>query len=252
MNTLATCEIHNRAAAHWSRNDPQLLSDYTARPFLLDWSEPFLQGDVLDLGCGEGYVARNLARRGCRSLDGVDMSTEMIDRALAQEAQQPHGFRYLVADARDLSVLADARYDLVLAVFLFNYLDLPDTTRVLSEAYRRLRRGGALILSVPHPLIPFLSVPQDRFGFEPRGGYFSGRNRTFEGTIARRNGRQLPVRCVHKTLQDLLGALAVAGFRTMPEIAELAVTADHLLLDPEFFTPLYDKPLHLAIRIQKS
>jgi len=30
------------------------------------------------------------------------------------------------------------------------------------------------------------------------------------------------------------------------------VTADHLLLDPEFFTPLYDKPLHLAIRIQKS
>ena len=252
MNTLATHEMYNRAAAQWSRNDPQLLSDYTARPFLMDWSEPFLQGDVLDLGCGEGYVARNLVRRGCHSLDGVDVSTEMIDRALAHEAQQPLDIRYLVADARDLSVLGSARYDLLLAVFLFNYLDLSDTTRVLSEAYRRLRRGGALILSVPHPLIPFLPVSEDRFGFKPLGGYFSGRNQTFEGTIARRDGKQLPVRCVHKTLQDLLGALAVAGFRSMPEIVELGVTEDHLRLDPEFFTPLYDKPLHLAIRIQKS
>jgi len=252
MNTLATHDIYNRAAAHWSRSDPVLLSDYTARPFLMEWSEPFLQGDVLDLGCGEGYVARHLAQRGCRSLDGVDISTEMIDRALTRETQEPLGIRYLVADARDLSVLGSARYELVLAVFLFNYLDLPDSTQVLSEIHHRLRRGGALIMSVPHPLVPYLPMPKDRFSFQPLGGYFSGRNQTFEGTIACRDGMQLAVRCVHKTLQDLLGALAAAGFQSMPEIVELGVTEDHLRLDPEFFTPLYDKPLHLAIRIQKS
>ncbi|MCH2374158.1 MAG: class I SAM-dependent methyltransferase [Planctomycetes bacterium] len=252
MNERATHEIYNHEADNWSRSEPTLLSDYTARPFLLKWSEPFLQGDVLDLGCGEGYVSRNLALRGCRSLTGVDMSAGMIDRAVAREEQEPLGIRYLVADARDLSVLESARYDLVLAVFLFNYLDLSGTTQVLSEVHRRLRPGGTLILSVPHPLIPFLPLPEERFGFEPQGGYFSGRDQTFEGTIARRDGMRLPVRCVHKTLQDLLGALSTAGFQSMPEVVELGVTEDHLRLDPEFFAPLYDRPLHLAIRIQKS
>ena len=252
MKTLATHEVYNRAAPNWSRTDPVLLSDYTARPFLIEWSEPFLKGSLLDLGCGEGYVARNLARRGCRQLDGVDMSVEMIHRARLREDEDPLGIRYLVGDARDLSILGNTRYELVLAVFLFNYLNLADTTQVLSEIHHRLHPGGALIMSVPHPLIPYLAMPEDRFGFQPEGGYFSGRNRTFEGTIARRDGIEVPVRCVHKTLQDLLGAISAAGFQSMPEIAELGVTEEHIRMDPEFFTPLYDKPLHLAFKVRKS
>ena len=252
MKTLATHEVYNRAAPYWSRNEPKLLSDYTARPFLIDWSEPFLQGSILDLGCGEGYVARNLARRGCRRLHGVDMSVEMINRARMREMEDRFGIRYQVGDARDLSMLGAARYELVLAVFLFNYLDLSDTKQVLSEIHHRLCHRGALIMSVPHPLIPYLAMPKDRFGFEPTGGYFSGRNRTFEGTIARRDGIEVPVRCVHKTLQDLLGAISAAGFQSMPEIVELGVTKEHLRIDPEFFGPLYDKPLHLAIKVYKS
>ena len=252
MTNLDTRDIYNRDAPHWSRDEPVLLSDYTARPFLLKWSEPFLQGRVLDLGCGEGYVARNLARRGCRRIDGVDMSVEMIQLANKSEADDPLGIRYLVGDARDLSILETASYDLVLAVFLFNYLDLSDTTKVLSQIHDRLHQGGALIMSVPHPLMPYLAMPEDRFCFKPAGGYFSGRNHVFEGTIARRDGIEVAVRCVHKTLQDLLGALSTAGFQSMPEIAELGVTEDHLRLDPKFFTPLADKPLHLAIKVHKS
>ena len=37
---------------------------------------------VLDLPCGEGRVARELARRGARVV-GVDLSTSMLDRARA-------------------------------------------------------------------------------------------------------------------------------------------------------------------------
>ncbi len=252
MKTLATQEIYNRAAPHWSRDEPMLLSDYTARPFLLKWSEPFLQGRILDLGCGEGYVSRNLARRGCQDLCGIDQSVEMIARARGREKESPLGIDYRVGDARDLSVLGRSRYDMVLAVFLFNYLDLPDTAQILSEIHHRLSDGGALIMSVPHPLLPYLEMPEHRFGFKPVGGYFSARNLTFEGTIARRDGIEVPVRCVHKTLQDLLGAISDAGFQSMPEIVELGVTDEHLHIDPEFFAPLYDKPLHLAIKVHKS
>jgi len=249
---LNTHDVYNLAASHWSRDRPVLLSDYTARPFLMEWSEPFLHGRLLDLGCGEGYVSRNLARRGCKQIDSVDMSVEMIRHAQMREAADPLGIRYLVSDVCDLSILGTARYELVLAVFLFNYLNHSDTAQVLSEIHHRLNRGGALIMSVPHPLMPFLAMPEDRFSFVPAGGYFSGRDQTFEGSIARQDGIEVPVRCVHKTFQDLLGALSGAGFQSMPEIVELGVTEEHLHLDPEFFTPLVDKPLHLAIKVHKS
>ena len=249
---LNTHQVYNRAAHHWSRDQPMLLSDYTARPFLMEWSEPFLHGRLLDLGCGEGYVARYLARRGCNQIDGIDMSVEMIRHARMREAADPLGIRYLVGNACDLSLLGTARYELVIAVFLFNYLDLADTTHVLSELHHRLNRGGALIMSVPHPLMPFLEMPEDRFGFVPAAGYFSGRDYTFEGAIARRDGIEVPIRCVHKTLQDVFGALSKAGFQSMPEIAELGVTEEHLRLDSDFFSPLADKPLHLAIKVHKS
>ena len=150
MNERATHEIYNHEADNWSRSEPPLLSDYTARPFLLKWSERFLQGDVLDLGCGEGYVSRNLALRGCRSLTGVDMSAGMIDRAVAREEQEPLGIRYLVADARDLSVLESARYDLVLAVFLLMLALLPRSSlnlRTLQNLHQRTPLPKTLLVA---------------------------------------------------------------------------------------------------------
>ena len=56
-----TREIYNAQASQWSRDEPMLLSDYSARPFLLDLCEPIADATILDLGCGEGYVSRVLA-----------------------------------------------------------------------------------------------------------------------------------------------------------------------------------------------
>jgi hypothetical protein len=38
----------------------------------------------------------------------------------------------------------------------------------------------------------------------------------------------------------------------MPDIEELGVTADMITIDPDFFSPLVDHPLHLAFRIEKT
>ncbi len=40
-------------------------------------------------------------------------------------------------------------------------------------------------------------------------------------------------------------------FTKMPEVYELKINQEHLELDPEFFTPLIDLPLHVAFKIQK-
>ena len=248
----STRSLYDGASRSWKRSDPVLLSDYTARPFLLDWCEPVEAETVLELGCGEGYFARKLARRGAGQIEGLDLSSEMIARAREQEAAQPLGIRYAVGDAPHLERFEAASFDLVAAVFLFNYLDCEATAATLAEIFRVLRPGGRLVFAVPHPSLPFMRAEEPPFYFARQdAGYFSGRDHNFEGRIDRRDGVSVPVRCVHKTLADYFRALGAAGFQSMPEVEELWATPEILAVDPAFFGPLEDQPLHLAFRLAK-
>ena len=111
-------DIYNAQASQWSREEPVLLSDFSARPFLLELCEPIANATVLDLGCGEGYVSRELMKRGARQTFGLDISEKMI--ATAQSHQQNdrwNGLRFAVADIRNFESLDKDLYDLVTAVF---------------------------------------------------------------------------------------------------------------------------------------
>ena len=89
--TISTRELYDDASDDWQRTAPILLSDFTARPFLMEWCEPVDSLDVLDLGCGEGYFARGLKQRGAGRLRGVDVSEEMIRGAQQREAKEQLG-----------------------------------------------------------------------------------------------------------------------------------------------------------------
>lgn len=247
-----TASVYDRAAGNWARHEPVLLSDYTARPFVLAACEPMAGLEVLDLGCGEGYVARQISARGAASITAYDISPGMIEQARQAEAVQPLGIDYRVGDASSELGLPPEGFDLVIAVFLFNYLDTTQTTAVMRTAHRALRPGGRFIYTVPHPLLPFLRTKQEPFWFD-RGtsGYFNGRNVLFEGRIWRRDGVDVPVRCVHKTFGDYFDAMTAAGFRAMPTLTELRVTDAHLKLDPAFFGPLDQQPLHVMFEVVK-
>lgn len=249
--TLTTAELYDLASAGWQRGQPVLLSDFTARPFVLRWVQPIAGKDVLDLGCGEGYVARQLAAAGAARLVGLDVSAEMVRRAAEAEQRQPLGIEYHVGDACGLSAFADGSFDLVVAVFLFNYLDRQGTEQAMREIRRVLRPGGRFVFTVPHPSLPFLRPEEPPFYFAREGaGYLSGRDRTFEGRIWRRDGESVPVRCVHKTFADYFTALRAAGFTTLPDVEELHVTPEMVEIDPGFFGPLQDVPLHVAFRLE--
>src|ERR1700679_3380849 len=81
MQTESFAGMFDRNAEQWARQEPIILSDFTARPLVLQELAPLTGKHVLDLGCGEGYVARLLAQAGaCLDL-GIDISSEMVGRA---------------------------------------------------------------------------------------------------------------------------------------------------------------------------
>lgn len=246
-----TKSLYDSQANQWQRTGPILLSDYSARPFVMELCEPLNGQSILDIGCGEGYVGRELLKKGAATIHGLDISEAMIAKAIEEKDKQGIGnASYEVRDIRDLRD-GEFQVDTVLAMFLFNYLNAPDTSEVMKKAYSQLKPGGHFIFSVPHPSLAFLKQDKYPFYFEKRGGYFSGRNILFPGEIWRRDGVAVGVQCVHKTFEDYFTAMRYAGFINMPEVHELHINEEHVLLDPEFFTPLIDLPLHVAFKVRK-
>jgi hypothetical protein len=58
------------------------------------------------------------------------------------------------------------------------------------------------------------------------------------------------VRSIHKTFADYIGALQRSGWSALPAVQELGVTAEHLQVDPAFFSPLQGCPLHLLFHLK--
>jgi toxoflavin synthase len=248
----STRELYDQSAAGWTRKQPSSVSDFTARPAVLALCQPIAGKRVLDLGCGEGYCARQLRAAGAGRVLGVDISSSMIESAVQQELREPLGIEYAQADAGELVELAGAEFDVVLAMFLFNYLTTERMTACMLEVMRLLAPGGRFVFAVPHPALPWMRRAEPPFYFDVRERrYFEARNARFAGKIWKRDGAQLDVQLVHKTVEDYFTSLREAGFERMPLLRELRVTPEISAVDPEFFAPPTEVPLHLAFAIER-
>ncbi len=247
-----TGKLYDENASRWQRREPSSLSDFTARPAMFELCDDVRGLDVIDLGCGEGYCSRELASRGAGSVTGVELSPEMVELAQSQEATLGQGVVYRQGDVAQLADPSGS-FDLALGVFVYNYVGTEAMGESFREVHRVLRPGGAFLFSVPHPALAFIqkeNAPPFYFDVGD-AGYFSGRDRQFQGEIYRRDGTALPVQMVHKTFSDYFSGLRAAGFSGMPDVHELAVTPEHLELDTGFFGPVADLPLHVAIRVSR-
>ena len=118
---------------HWDFNLPRFLE-------LL----PSPGRQTVDIGCGEGRVARELRALGHRVI-GVDQSAELV----AAAAEADPASRYLVADAAALP-LADSSADLAIA--FMSLQDIDDLRGAIREIARILEPGGRFCAAILHPL----------------------------------------------------------------------------------------------------
>ncbi|MCI4346322.1 MAG: class I SAM-dependent methyltransferase [Thermoplasmata archaeon] len=103
---------------------------------------------VLDLGCGNGYISRILARAGA-SVVGVDRGRRILELARGREAKDPLGVTYLQADAVHIAGIGSGSVEVVVANM--SLMDIAEGAGALREIGRVLRPGGRLVASIAHP-----------------------------------------------------------------------------------------------------
>jgi SAM-dependent methyltransferase len=159
---------------------------------------------TLDIGCGEGRLAADLAGLAHRVV-GIDVSPTLIEAA--REAHPTVDFR--LADAAALPV-DDAAADL--AVAFMSLHDMHDAAGALREVARVLEPGGRFCIAIVHPLnsAGVWSAEHDADSpFVIAGSYLEQRNSV---DAIERDGLTMTFASTHRPLEAYTELLADAGF----------------------------------------
>ncbi len=208
----AVTSAYAQNAEYWIEIVRERLDPYQDRltdPALLE-----LLGDcrgltILDAGCGEGYLSRELLRRGAAHVHGVDTCAEFIVAARTHPDHRPASSTFHHADVAALP-LADTSIDVVVANRLPNGIAAPE--RRFAEFGRVLRPSGRMLLLGMHPC--FYTARTERAGGDTGfaiDAYFGVRTVQQRFEVA---GRVSPVPSVQSfhSLETYLGMITSAGF----------------------------------------
>lgn len=116
------------------------------RRVTLELLDPQVSENVLDVGCGPGFLACEIAQRvgSAGSVYGVDPSTSMLAAAgRRRRGEHAAPVKFVLGEALALP-FADSRFDAVTATQVYEYV--PDVSAALAEAGRVLRPGGRLLI----------------------------------------------------------------------------------------------------------
>jgi SAM-dependent methyltransferase len=181
---------------------------------------------VLDVGTGEGQIARALAADGAEVI-GLDPTRSQVEAAV----QRGGGPVYGLAGADRLPV-SDASADAVVVCLVFEHVDGLD--EALAEVARVLRPGGRFVLFLNHPLIqtPESGMIIDHM-VEPPETYWRIGPYLPEAVTVEEVQKDVFVRFVHRPLSRYLNGMIAAGI-DLVEMVEPAPPPGFLAKAPEY------------------
>ena len=133
-----------RRADTWDRHNDAGMTKVAAKAIEVADVKPGMV--CVDLGCGGGRLALELARRGA-SVVGVDVSAAMVERMVAQaKAEGLEQVSGIVSPIEHLTI-DPSSVDIVISNYALHHLLDADKAKVVTAAFGWLRPGGALINS---------------------------------------------------------------------------------------------------------
>jgi SAM-dependent methyltransferase len=164
-------------------------------------------GRLLDVGCGEGQVARMAAELHDMDVVGIDPAMSQVSVA----TERGGGPRYLQGSAADVPV-ADASMDAAVACLVFEHIEALDAA--LAEVARVLRPGGRFLFLLNHPLLqtPGSGWIDDQM-LDPPEQYWRIGAYLVEGDTVEQVERGVFIRFFHRPLSRYLNTASELGLQ---------------------------------------
>jgi ubiquinone/menaquinone biosynthesis C-methylase UbiE len=166
---------------------------------------------ICDLACGQGWVARELARRGAQ-VTGLDLAPNLLKLAQRYEEQEPLGIVYMQGDAQRADPLSDGQFTGCVCVMAL--INIPDLQATFQSIRRILKPGGWLVFAITHPCF---ETPHAQWTSLPGPEQTLGRIVTVyfderQWFSANPNGVRSRVGDHHRMLSTYLNTLIATGF----------------------------------------
>jgi SAM-dependent methyltransferase len=169
--------------------------------------------DVVDLGCGNGYLTHKMARSGAR-VTGIDQSLGMLESARRARGDREPAVDFIHASMEDMSLVPSTSFDVAVSNYVLH--DVANYEAAVREVHRILRPGGKFVVVLTHPCFSCGPRTWERVASDsprPEESYAYGVDRYFshDSYLMKWDGFE-PVPYFHRPIRDYWAAFRSAGF----------------------------------------
>lgn len=211
-----TKELWNQLASWWdeSYQEGDIFHRTFLFPTIVKWVSAKKGMRILDIGCGNGALARLFAKEGA-TIVATDFSEVFIDKA----KQRSEGLKidYRVVDATDTkqlnTLIETGKFDRVISSMVLH--NMSTITPLMSALPKLIAPAGKFILSVPHPCFNsgLVEIKQLKQHMDQKELILPNRYikpETFE--MLSKPNQPVKQICFHRSLSELFNELFNVGF----------------------------------------
>jgi ubiquinone/menaquinone biosynthesis C-methylase UbiE len=189
---------------------------------------------VLDVGCGNGYLAKYFVSAGAQRVICIDKSPHAI--AIATQNTQPYKqVECVVQDIEKPLRFEDKSIDIVYSSMVLHQIE--DLKIAQNEACRVLKDDGEYIFSITHPSHALCAHVEEKLGKSSRyvglGGYFDEQMCHYVMKSDAPNSPECTIPYFHRTLEQYFNTTVMAGFE-ITVLAEPTINEELLKAAPQF------------------
>jgi SAM-dependent methyltransferase len=185
------------------RDDENNGNELLEKPCIFSLLPDLTGKNVLDMGCGYGENCVEFIRRGASFVQGIDISTKMLNVAMSENGGEKISYNNMGME--DIHRI-ETKFDVVISSLAVHYVS--DFKKLVKDVFDLLNPGGTFIFSQEHPLT---TAPLNgaKWGSNKEYYHLSDYSAAGERTVSWFVDN---VTKYHRTFSDIVNTLTSNGF----------------------------------------